>query len=468
MMVEAHEQNMKRVLIVVAGAPVDAASVRATDPVDGLETSDPALAEVAHLLRRLAFGCPPGRAGELLDRHGSPEAVRRSLLETPPLPFDPPGDLDRSLDGVPEALADVERLVRWWLRRMRSPDAGLHERMIWIWHTLFTTSIDKAPTLLCWRQLRTLHRHATGDFATLLRALLDDAALLVFLDAADSDRRHPNENLARELLELFTLGRGTYGQGDVTAGATVLAGRYLDWETGRMVPDPDAPRLRAQTYLDRDGVSDLDELCAAILDHDACAVHVVGHLVDALIGAQVQVDQSDLDRWAQDLRASGYQIAPLIDSITAGDAFSSARLARPRSGLEWFVAALDATGHDDWGAWDLQTLGQMPYQPPGVAGWPGEERWTSPTAALGRGTWITWFDPPAAQELAAVAADGGGDRLVDAVLDRCSLHEVSRRTRRALASLAADLLPFDPAEDPGAAAVAVLRAATLTPEFSRA
>jgi|GEM_PF-672006 len=466
MMAAPHERNVKSHLTMGPGAVADAADVRAAPPVEGLEAPDPALAEVAHLLRRLAFGAPPGRARELLDRHGSPEGVRRALLDAPPLPFEPPGDLDAGLEDAPEALDDPDRLVVWWVRRMRSAEVGVHERMCWTWHTLFTTSVDEAPTALCWRQLRTLHQHATGNFGQLLRALLDDAALLVFLDADGSRRQEPNENLARELLELFTLGRGAYGQSDVEAGAVVLAGRHLDWASGAVTVDPEAPRVRARPYLGRDDVVDLDGLCAAILEHDACAVHVVRHVVAALVGTEV--DQADLDRWAQDFRAGGYEIAPLIEAVTAADVFGAARSARPRSGLEWFVAALDATGHDEWNAWDLHTLGQMPYRPPGVAGWPGDERWTSATAALGRGTWITWFDPPAAEALAQVAATGGGDRLVEAVLDRCSLHEVSRRTRRALQALAADLLPFDASEDPGPAAVAVLRAAALTPEFSRA
>lgn len=107
--------------------------------------------------------------------------------------------------------------------------------------------------------------------------------------------------------------------------------------------------------------------------------------------------------------------------------------------------------------------------PPDVAGWRGDARWTSSTASLGRGSWICWFEPPDADRLIATgAAASGGDDLVDTVLDRCSLSEVSRRTRQALRATAAELLPFDPDADPRPAVVALLRLATLTPEFAAA
>lgn len=154
-----------------------------------LEVGDPRRAEAEHLLRRLALGAPPGRAAALLERHGDAESLRRALLAAPPLPFEAPGDLDGPLEGVPEALGDPDRLVVWWVRRMRSAEVGVHERMMWTWHTLVTTSVNKAPSLTCWRQLRTLHRHATGNFAAMLRELLDDPALLVYLDADGSSPR---------------------------------------------------------------------------------------------------------------------------------------------------------------------------------------------------------------------------------------------------------------------------------------
>lgn len=428
-----------------------------------LEASDPRRAQVEHLLRRLTMGTAPGRADEMLDRWGSIDAVRDALITAPPLPFDPPGPLDSGFDDAPDALSDADRLVVWWVDRMRSPDAGVHERMMWTWHTLITTSADKAPNVACWRQLRTLHTHALGNFGELLRAMLDDIALFVYLDADGSQRDDPNENLARELLELFTLGRGAYTQADVRAAAHVLAGRSLDWAEGVIV-DGGEPR-QAQTCLGVEGVRDLDDLCGAILDHEACAAHVVRHLWTTFVGGEP--DEALTAVWAEELRSSGYEIAPLVSTIASSDAFLSSHLGRPRCGVEWFVAVIAAIGHEGWSAWDLHLLGQLPYRPPNVAGWPGPARWTSSTTALGRGSWVSGVEIPS--ELARIGGDvasAGGDALVEAVLDQCSIAEVSRRTRGALRALAAEVLPLDADADPAPAVAAVLRAAALTPEFS--
>ena len=456
---------MKRRFTFVSAAGAENLSMRSFELLDGLEVTDRELADTAHILRRLTLTIGPRDARARLDEHGSADAVLEAVLAAPPVPFEPPGDLDVGLDDVPKALEDSDRMLVWWLDRMRAPASGLHERMVWFWHTVITTSVDKAPTLACWRQLRTFHEHALGNFGQLVRAMLDDLALFVYLDADGSQRTEPNENLSRELLELFTLGIGNYTQADVSAGAHVLAGRRLDWEAGTIIVDENQPRPGRQDYLGQPEVRTLDDLVAAILASDACAAFIVHRVWDHFVGGEI--DQSLIDDWSALFRSGGYEIAPLMDAVVRSDAFRSARLTRPRTGLEWFLAAIAVTGHDEWSVWDLNSVGQLPYRPPNVAGWPGTTRWTSSTAMLGRGSWITWFAPPVVEQLIAggVVADGG-DGLVDRILEHCSMFEVTERSRRALGALASELLPFEPDGDPTLAVTAVLRAATLTPEFT--
>ena len=145
-------------------------------------------------------------------------------LDAAPLPSDPE-------EGIGED--DYDALLNGWIRQLRHPEAALHERLTWFWHGHLTTSTDKAsfvPAL--WRQQRLLRRHALGNFRDLLRDITTDAAMLVYLDGDGSVADAPNENFSRELMELFTLGRGSYGEADVRAGARALAGWSVDTEDG--------------------------------------------------------------------------------------------------------------------------------------------------------------------------------------------------------------------------------------------
>ena len=181
--------------------------------------ADPtAAALVAHVLRRL--GCPSDAqvasfADGATDPHAAASAAIDWALDAKPRPIAP--------DAVGDGGEDVT--LKGWVDNMRSPDAGLHEKMTWFWHGLFATSSDKVGNLaLMHAQQRLFRTHAVGNYATLLRAIVRDPAMLLYLDAAGSSVEAPNENLAREVTELFSLGRGAYTEADVKAGALALAG----------------------------------------------------------------------------------------------------------------------------------------------------------------------------------------------------------------------------------------------------
>lgn len=148
-------------------------------------------------------------------------------------------DAKPRLDAPP--VAEWDEVVGWWMRQMMRPDAGIHERMTWFWHTVLTSSADAG-----YRdhhvsdQLQLLRTNALGNFRTLLHAFTTDALLLLYLNADGSEAYNPNENLARELMELFTVGKGTaespnYSQDDVAAAARALAG----WSVDNAEDDPD-------------------------------------------------------------------------------------------------------------------------------------------------------------------------------------------------------------------------------------
>ncbi|MEL6894157.1 MAG: DUF1800 family protein, partial [Actinomycetota bacterium] len=172
----------------------------------------------ARLVRRLVLAPTP----ELVESFAgaTPGEIVDDLLARP--------GLDGS-DG-PIDDEDWEPCIRWWIDTMLRDDALLHERLVWCWHGILTSSREKAngPDMVVQNQL--LRRHATGDFRLLMREITTDPAMLAWLDGSRSHRDAPNENYARELMELFTLGRDSdaYDEADVRAAAYALSGWIVD------------------------------------------------------------------------------------------------------------------------------------------------------------------------------------------------------------------------------------------------
>lgn len=366
---------------------------------------------VAHLLRRTGFGPAPGEveaAGAYADALEAALAVEDDGTAMP----DPEGD-----DAIPA--------VAWWLRRMQTSPAPLHDKLVLFWHGHLTSSADKATADMMARQHDLLRRHALGSFRSLLRAVVHDAALLVFLDAAGSQASAPNENLARELLELFTLGRGHYTEDDVKAAARVLAGFTVDWESEAVGVDEEAAHGRPVAVLGTSGVSDADDLVDLICDHPACAPFVAGRLHRFLTGVDPSPDR--LAGLAERFRATDLEVRPLVEDILRHPDFVEQRLTRPRYPVEWLLAAHLAMGRelDDDAVWRLDDLGQLPLFPPNVAGWPAGPQWVGPGRQLLRASFAIDGD------LDALGIDLGGGPAADraaAAFRRAGVHEVSSTT----------------------------------------
>lgn len=370
----------------------------------------------AHVLRRLTFGPSRGQLDELSGV--APADLVARLLAAGPLDVEDP---ELGSDD------DYARLPQWWLDIMTRPDAGLHEKLTWFWHGHLTSSLDKSSPSLMLRQHRLLREHALGNFRTLLQTITVDAAMLYWLDGAGSTIDAPNENYAREVMELFALGHDAgYTEADVRAGARAFAGWWVDGDHDDEVRfDPESGLVGRVELLGRE-VRDTAEAIDAICDHPACAAHIAGALHHFLVG-----EAPDTDRRAE-LAAvfvdHDLEILPLIEAIVSHPSFLEIRSNRPRSAVEWFVAVqhfYDLT--IDW--WPLDALGQVPFFPPNVAGWSGWSRWVSVGAAYGR---------------ARIAGDyasetptlDDGDPVAD-VLWRAGLVEIGDDTLAALTEAAA-------------------------------
>lgn len=368
--------------------------------------SDPAL--VAHLLRRLTFGPRPGEVDRYVDLE--PGDVVRALLDAPPIEPDPPGL------GTDD---DYTVLLRWWLDVMASDEAGLHERMVWFWHGHLTSSLDQAEPLHMYRQHELLRRHALGNFRDLMQEITTDVAMLWWLDGDGSNASAPNENFAREAMELFTLGRGNYTEADVRAGAVAFSGWWVDEDGVAQFDESSGPQGTVELLGRR--VGSASEAIDALCDHPACAPFVAGKVHGALTGAPP--DDARRAELASVFAGSGLEIRPLVEAVVTHDSFLDRSAPRPRTPVEWWVAMrhLYAT---DLEPWALDQLGQVPFAPPNVAGWPGHDRWISSGA--------TFAKAQLAMDSAWDVGTLGDADPVGEVLWRAGLVEVSDATRAVL------------------------------------
>ena len=143
--------------------------------------------------------------------------------------------------------------------------------------------------------------------------MLTDPLMLLYLDGAGSNGDNPNENLARELMELFTLGVGNYAEDDVKAGARALSGWRVDWENNEAWFEPDAHYDRPLTFLGTRARFGVDEVVDAVCDHAACAVHVATRLHTHLVGVEPEPDEAE--RLARVFRSADLEILPLVEAI---------------------------------------------------------------------------------------------------------------------------------------------------------
>ena len=292
----------------------------------------------------------------------------------------------------------------WVYRMLYGPDP-LGERLALMWHSHFATSNEKVRDFRAMvRQNALFREYARAPFGELLRRLARDPALLVYLDAQANRKEHPNENLARELMELFTLGVGHYTEQDVKEAARALTG----WEPGRpeqnefraMMGPPLERWLRyspgrhddgAKTVLGRRGRWSGDDLVKILLDQPAIADRLAWRITTEFLGDGV-ASREELAALAEGLRATQLDIGQAVARVLRSERFFADDTAGRRvpGPVEWAVAAarrflqLDPPPSPrrlaEWAA----RMGQSLYYPPNVGGWPGGRAWLSPLALLGR------------------------------------------------------------------------------------
>ena len=288
----------------------------------------------------------------------------------------------------------------WWLDRMATGPAPLREKLVLFWHGHFTSSFGDVPDAIAmYNQNQLFRQHAAGNFAQLLDGVARDPAMLRYLNNDQNQRGHPNENWARELMELFTLGIGHYSEDDVRESARAWTGWSLrdsrSFEDRRTFAfNPLEHDGGQKTFLGQSGNWDGTDVMRIILANPAAPRWVAGKLVKFFVAPQPPADL--VDGLAGVLRQNNYELAPVLRALFRSRAFYRADVmhAAVKSPTEYVVGAVRHLGVEDpdWirlgGAMTL--MGQRLFFPPTVAGWDGGTAW------MNSGTVFTRSDVAAA------------------------------------------------------------------------
>jgi len=393
-------------------------------------------ADVALLLRRAGFG---GTTAEVdaLARQPDWAAVVDRVLDTSADPADPvpPGVEDREDQWYPPWVAGVQH----WTDRMATSPTPIVEKMALFWHGLFTSSVDKMYPRLVFHQVRTYRRLALGDLHDLAQAMAITPAMLVYLDNESNVAGRPNENFARELMELFLLGQGQYTEADVAAMARAWTGHGIDGYSESYLFYPGRHDGGDKTLFgitrNWDGPDAITEIVRGSKQR-ACARFIATRLWAFLVGTPPAAGV--VDGLADAFVDSDMSIRALVRAVFLRPELRApaARTGLVRSPVEWMAATMKVLGlpaatlHPEW--W-LERCGQRLYAPPNVGGWKGNDAWVSTSTAWGRGSFASHARWKANE--AGVFA-GFGDRTpaaaVQGAFDRFGIDDPSPVTRQAL------------------------------------
>jgi hypothetical protein len=340
----------------------------------------------AHLLRRAGFGGTPEQI-DALSALG-PQGAVDSLLH--------PGRPDLPLPDYPDAALLFAPKTRygaaqtWWLDRMLRTQHPLFEKMALFWHGHFATSLAKVPPALMVQQIGLFHAQGLGNFRTLLLSVSKDPAMLVWLDNRFNVKAHPNENYAREVMELFALGLGNYSEDDVKNAARAFTGWTLDKEMRFSYRDA-LHDDGQKTFLGQTGNFGGEEIIDIILQQPVHQRFICRKLLEFFVYSDPEPDL--IEGLAQVYALSGYDLGKTVGTILRSNVFFSARAYRamPKSPLEFTLGTLRlmqvAEVPTDTVGW-LRRMGQEPLAPPSVKGWDGGPAWINTSTMLARFNYV--------------------------------------------------------------------------------
>lgn len=363
--------------------------------------AQPALADerdrVAHLLRRAGFGASQSE----LDYYASVglDATLDQLLNYERVQ----DDVEQRLDALHLDLYKPADLQRWWLLRMIYTRRPLLEKLTLFWHGLLVSGYGKVglrqpkegetgvPNHIL-DQNQFFRQHALDDFGTIMKGISRDPAMVIYLDSRDNRKGKPNENYAREMMELFTLGitgptgQPNYTESDVREAARAFTGWGLNKQE-QFTFNPNQHDPGKKTIFGQSGTYNGDEVIDLIMSHPSNAPYLVGRLWSFF--AYPNADMTTLAPVIERYRATSGSIKATLQAIFTHPAFYSEAAYRavvksPAEFIAGTARALELETNAQPFPASAQRMGQTLFNPPNVAGWPGGARWFNTATWLER------------------------------------------------------------------------------------
>jgi uncharacterized protein (DUF1800 family) len=356
--------------------------------------------EARHLLNRTGFGASYEQILEYLP-FSYEEGVDRILARvsgkavTPPLPWVrnslpvPSGNQKpQSSDDKRKRQKERQRILRergvelksWWYREMIDTPSPVQERMTLFWHNHFTSSLRKVRyPVLIYRQNELLRENAIGNFGVLLHTVARDPAMVLYLDNQTNLKKSPNENFARELLELFTLGEGNYTEQDIKEAARAFTGWGINRKTGGFAVRSGQHDDGSKRFMGQMGMFGGDEIIEILLKDPGTSEHITEKLWLEFISPIP--DENEVQRLARIFRDHDYDLKPLLRAMWMSPAFRDPRHRGTlvRSPVDLSVGTIRTlkvpVNEPRVLVYYGRALGQDIFDPPNVKGWPGGERW---------------------------------------------------------------------------------------------
>ncbi len=364
----------------------------------------------AHLLRRAGFGGAPQEvaAAARSNAHDVVESlVHFTGTSNVPLPgvYDPSQELLGLLGSAPDdrkmvlqnirmrSRASIIAMQMWWLNRMLTTPAPLQEKMTFFFHGHFTTAaIQKGvwPNYV-YNQNQLYRQNALGNLRDLTLAVSKDPAMLIYLDNASNNKAHPNENYARELMELFTLGHGNYSEEDIRQSARAFTGWTVNRRTGEFIDNPRIHDSGTKMFLGRSGNFDGADIVSIIYQQPAAAKFWASTLLSYFVYDDPEPQL--VDAFAGVIRKYDFNLAPIMSTLLQSNVFFSPRAYRAlvKSPVEFVVGthkSFALTEIDKNAPRALNQMGQVLFYPPNVAGWPGGTNWVTSQTMIARQNYL--------------------------------------------------------------------------------
>ncbi len=397
--------------------------------------------ETARLFYRFGYGPKPGEFRSALNQ-GLAETRQRVLttdtqtLAAPELTDLGPRPAPNSPDIVEYSRVlryQNQLLLMWWLDQMVTSVNPLNEKMTWFWHGHWATSVAKVNYALpMYNQNVTLRKFALGNFTDFAQAMFFDGALQVWLDGGENTVKAPNENLSREMMELFTLGVNRFTEQDVKELARAFTGYRVTRTSGLISTAARRRDNGSVTVLGKSAVMSPEEVIAHLVSQESCQRFIPERIWYRFISSTNPLPENHPTISAFASR----DIKSLVTSLINDPALSDPDNSVVKSPVEWFVGvcrALNLTPSQLpsftklYGY--LEKLSQVPFQPPNVGGWPTDQAWLSSASAQFRLAFATWLASLA--DLSVLTSMTPIDR-VEYLSDLLGVVEWSSRTNFAL------------------------------------